>query len=346
MTKPALDTARLLLGGDLPPKPPAPEGRAVLWVWVLGEPGLVYGGAEYPVDAAEIDRQVAAFDLMTHRGYSPPLAIQHPEQIHAQSALSALRDLPPGLRAGDVLALRRWTVGGRQALIAAVCPAMPAADVERAVELGQLKYFSAGLGPVETDQGDVLRLVLKELSIVPAPHHKTAASHVLAAEQEVPMEPEVEVEVEKPDLAAMVAECMKRLEAMEAKMAEMTPKADAPEGEMTASERKVAAMELEIVALKERAFVAPLPAEVTIKVGREVLGELHRKDAALAAKLVKAQVTLSQPAAPPIGNEGAPAPAPRTPEELAALCLQEAGGDKVKANALYLERRRKELSNG
>lgn len=328
----------------LPPKPAAPPGRAVLWVYVLGEPGFVYRDLDYAVDAGVIDQHVKRFALLTGRGYRPPLAVQHPEAIHEVSTLAQLRALPEGLRAGEILEVRRHVVDGRAALIAAVSPAMPAADVARAVSLGQLKYFSPGLGPVQTDEGDVLSLVLKELSIVTAPHQKTAPTHVLGQEQGEAMEPEDKA----PDMAALMAALAdygKRLEAMEARMGEMAKMMEGPTGGGAESEDpKMEAMMAEIAALKERAFLAPLPGEVVVKIDRALLGELHRKDEALAARIVKAQVQ-APAATKPVGSEGAAAP-PADPQALYKACLGEAGGDRVKANEIYQARRRAQLSGG
>lgn len=327
----------------LPPKPPAPPGRAVLWVYVLGEPGFVYRDLDYHVDAGVIDQHVKRFGLLTGRGYRPPLAVQHPEAIHEVSTLAQLRALPEGLRAGEILEVRRHVVDGREALIAAVSPAMPAADVARAVSLGQLKYFSPGLGPVQTDEGDVLSLVLKELSIVTAPHQKTAPTHVLGQEQGEAMEPEDKA----PDMAALMAslaECMKRVEAMEGRLGEMAKMMEKPTEGGEGEDPKMEAMMAEIAALKERAFLAPLPGEITVKIDRALLGDLHRKDEALAARLAKAQV-VAPAAQPPVGGEGAAAP-PADPQALYKACLGEAGGDRVKANEIYQARRRAQLSGG
>ena len=329
----------------LPPKPAADAGRAVLWVYVLGEPGFVYRDINYVVNAEVIDQHVNRFNLLCGRGYRPPLAVQHPDGIHDLTTLEDLRGLPEGLRAGDILEVRRWTVDGREALIAAVSPAMPAAQVERAVSLGQLKYFSPGLGPVQTDEGDVLSLVLKELSIVTAPHQKTAPTHDLGQEQGGPMEPEVEVEVE-PDLKAMMAALMdmtKRMEAMEARVQAMEKPAEeeqpAKEPVNMSESAAVVALQAEVAALREANFLATVPRNVTLTLGQEEIGlltQLHRVSPDLAKKLIS-KARPAAPAAPPIGNEGAPSK-PSDPKALYQACLAEAKGDKVQAWEMYKSR--------
>ena len=175
---------------DLPPKPPAPPGRAVLWAWVMGAPGVVYKGKEMLVTPGVIDVLIGRYRLMCAQKYTPPLAALHPKEYHPvtsdgvaiPSKIAKLAALPAHLRKGDILDLRRHVVDGAESLIAAICPAMPAQDVHEAVDLGQLKYLSPGLGPVELDGGDVLQFALKELSIVPAPHQKRGLSHILGGE--------------------------------------------------------------------------------------------------------------------------------------------------------------------
>jgi hypothetical protein len=341
---------RLQDSPTLPPKPAADAGRAVLWVYVLGEPGFVYRDMDYLVNAEVIDQHVKRFDLLCGRGYRPPLAVQHPDGIHDLTTMEDLRNLPAGLRAGDILVVRRWTVDGKEALIAAVSPAMPAAQVERAVSLGQLKYFSPGLGPVQTDEGDVLSLVLKELSIVTAPHQKTAPTHVLGQEQGgPPMEPENDAAPDYKAMMAQMAECMKRMEAMEAKMqamekpAEEEPPAEEPVN--MAESAALVALQAEVAALREANFLATVPQTITLTLGekdRDILTQLHRVSPDLAKKLVGKARPGAAPAAPPIGNEGAPAQ-PSDPAALYQVCLSEAKGDAVQAHNLYSARRRAQL---
>lgn len=334
----------------LPPKPPAEPGRAVLWVYVLGEPGFVYRDMDYLVNAEVIDQHVHRFNLLCGRGYRPPLAIEHPEDIHDLTTLSALRDLPEGMRAGDILELRRHRLGGRECLIAAVSPAMPEAAVAEAVRLGQLRYFSPGLGPVQTDEGDVLALVLKELSIVTAPHQKTAPTHVLGQEQGGPMDPEKENAA--PDYKAMMAALMdmtKRMEAMEARVQAMEKPAEEPappaEEPVNMSESEaVVALRAQVAALQEQNFLATVPQTITLTLGdkdRDLIAQLHRVSPDLAKRLVAKARPATAPAAP-IGNEGAGAQ-PSTPEALYQACLAESKGDMVQANTLYTARRRAQL---
>lgn len=177
----------LILGADdpevsgLPPKPFDPQDRYVAWIHTFGAPGFVYRGQTVVVDEDEIARQCAAFKRLTRRGYRPPLAVEHPVKIKDTDHVEDLiRATPPGERAGDVLALARYLRAGVPCLAAAVAFADP--EARDKVERGQIRYFSPGLGPVETDQGEILPFVLKELSMVKSPHQKDAPTHVLAAE--------------------------------------------------------------------------------------------------------------------------------------------------------------------
>ena len=169
----------------LPPKPVDSRGRPVFWVQVLSEPGFVYEGRGFTVDAEFIDRQIAAAQLMCSRGYRIPVAAQHPEPIHERTSVEALaaldRDFNGALRHGDVLEVAKARVGGRLRLLAAV--ALNHRDAADLVRRGVISMFSPGLGPVEVDDGTVLPFVLKELSIVRASHQKDAPTHVLAQEK-------------------------------------------------------------------------------------------------------------------------------------------------------------------
>lgn len=175
---------------DLPPKPVDDGGRHVAWLWVTGEPGFHARDAKtgepiiQVVDDEFIDRQIDAFEVLTKRGYSPPLAAMHPESIRDASLIGDLVEVAEGERGGDILKLSPWTdEHGRSNLVAAVA----FNDQEAESKLGrEIKFFSPAFGSILMDTGEELPFVLKELSKVVAPHQKGRSTHVLASE--IPVE--------------------------------------------------------------------------------------------------------------------------------------------------------------
>lgn len=340
--------SRILEDSDaLPPKPQAPEGRAVLWVYVLGAPGFSYHGTHHKVTGQTIDEHVARFNLMSARGYDAPLAALHPKEIHPRtskgagiaSPLAQLLALPKELRKGDILKVCRHEVDGQPALIAAVSPAMAEADCLDAVKLGRIKYFSPGIGPVELDSGDILTDVLKELSIVPAPHQKTGGSHILGSEvdpsnQEETMDPKEEkgAEPEGKDLEARMGDLestvttlaesvttmmdsVKKLmepgekEEEPVEMAEVSPA-------LKAMQAKVAELEAAKEDAERREFNATLPAGHTLTLGEDDADWLYELSKSHAEKFKGLRSRLAKPATEtitmgegpwgPIGNSSTP----------------------------------------
>lgn len=353
-----LSAGHILSQGDLPPKPVIEGDRAVFWVYVLGAPGFSYHGATVLVTGDVIDQYVRRFAYFTSRGYRPPLLAGHPAIFHKITGLEGLARKADELRVGEVLEVRRWPVDGRDALIAAISPAMSAKDAQVAVDRGVLRYFSPGLGSVETDEGDVLQMVLKELSVVTNPHQKTAGTHILGSEQELKME----------EQELTLADIMSALQGVQASMKELAAammSAPAPtvaplmedevEVEVVSEpvDPRVAELEKEVALLRERAFVATLP------VGKTISLQLtpERVNALVAANRTSPEavsVLLGErpvPAPPraanrPIGSEGAPAPAAAssTPADLYTKALKAAGGDRVKAHEIYMRERRDSLA--
>jgi hypothetical protein len=349
---------------SLPPKPIVDNGRAVFWVYVLGEPGFSYRGQHMLVTPEVIDQHVRRFSYLTARGYRPPLLAGHPAEFHALAGVGELGIIADELRVGDILEVKRWTVDGRQALIAAISPAMPAEAAQRAVDTGLLRYLSPGLGTVETDEGDILTLVLKELSVVTNPHQKTGMTHILGAEQEHTME---DIQPTLADLMAMIQGLHDMVkEALDAKAleaSEVTPPLEVvdPEVELledAEADPRVAELEKEVMQLREQAFLAKLPAGKNIvlnlnKSTMEALATLNRTTPEAVAVLLGEQPATAPATAAranrpapvrPIGGEGTPAPTRAlAPADQYAMLLRECNGDRIKANEKYLKVRRQAI---
>lgn len=173
----------------LPPKPADTDGRHVAWLWVTGEPGFFALDCRTEeeivqvVDDEFIQRQIEAFTVLTERGYSPPLAVMHPDSIADTYELRELVEAAEGERGGDILELTSWLdEEGKNNLIAAVA----FNDREAEAKLGrEIKFFSPAFGSILMDTGEELQFVLKELSKVVAPHQKGRSTHVLASEHPV-----------------------------------------------------------------------------------------------------------------------------------------------------------------
>jgi hypothetical protein len=148
------------------------------------------GGETVTVGKDGLKRQLAAYQYLCARGYTPPVGGQHNHPFSEYASVKQLEDaedsLPPGWRQGDLLAMEMWEDGnGTKKVIGAVALALPNDKAEEAVRLGQVKYFSPELGPLELDDGTTLPLVIKKLDVVERPHQKTGATHILASEAEM-----------------------------------------------------------------------------------------------------------------------------------------------------------------
>ena len=179
-------------GPSLPPKPADPLGRPVRWILVTGAPGFHYEGQFFEVGDEFIQYQIAAYERIKGDEYTAPVLREHTRT---------------GERFGDVLQLGSGRlVDGRPALVAAVAFSDPEAPAK--LERGEIKYFSPSFGSYTDDKGQDHKFVLRELSMVAAPHQKQfGPTHVLAHEQGVKMadatqgallaDPEVEEEIEE-----------------------------------------------------------------------------------------------------------------------------------------------------
>lgn len=181
----------ILKESTLPPKPKDEHGRPVWWVEVLSEDTVFNAGGEtVTVGKDGLKRQLAAYQYLCARGYTPPVGGQHNHPFSEYSSVKELESaedsLPPGWRQGDLLAMEMWEDGnGTKKVIGAVALALPNDKAKEAVKLGQVKYFSPELGPLELDDGTTLPLVIKKLDVVERPHQKTGATHILASEVEM-----------------------------------------------------------------------------------------------------------------------------------------------------------------
>jgi len=168
---------------NLPPKPKDPGGRLVKWVLLAQSPGFVYQDHKFNVDDEFISRQLADFRALTKSGYSPPLLREHARN---------------GERSGDVLELASMDLDGRQALIGAVAFSDP--EAQDKIKRGEVKYVSPAFGPLQDDEGREYDFVLREVSLVAAPHQKNlspGASHVLGSETGETMSDEAQAPVEE-----------------------------------------------------------------------------------------------------------------------------------------------------
>ena len=153
----------------LPPHPKDAGGRLVKWVLLAQSPGFVYQDRKFDVDQKWIHQQISDFAALTRGGYSPPLLREHTRN---------------GERSGDVLALSSMVLDGRPALIGAVAFSDPEASDK--IKRGVVKYVSPAFGPLQDDEGREYSFVLREVSLVAAPHQKNlsaGSSHVLGSEQ-------------------------------------------------------------------------------------------------------------------------------------------------------------------
>lgn len=214
----------LLAESTLPPKPLDADGRYVAWVRVVQAGPLHYGGRVIQVDDAFLEAQLSQHESLTSDGYKPPVLREH---------------TPNGEREGDVLALARTTVDGKDTLVAAVASSDP--DFEAKVKARKIRYFSPSFASFEDERGIKYELVLSELSLVSKPHQKGLGStHVLAGET---MDYKEEKPLEGPSLDDRIA----RLEAM----VEDLVKASAPKMEEDEEESEETPVEMaEIVKLR------------------------------------------------------------------------------------------------
>lgn len=173
----------------LPDHPKDAGGRLVKWVLLAQSPGFVYGDRKFSVDPQWISKQISDFAALTRGGYSPPLLREHTRN---------------GERSGDVLALSSMVLDGRPALIGAVAFSDPEASDK--IKRGEVKYVSPAFGPLQDDEGREYSFVLREVSLVAAPHQKnlsSGSSHVLGSEQGDSMiDEEKAIEEESPPVEA------------------------------------------------------------------------------------------------------------------------------------------------
>lgn len=375
--------ARLAEGIVTPPKPVDRQGRPVSWVATCAEPGFYYQGAFYPVDEAWIDDKIAQYQDYTRGGsYTSPVLSEHDPRV------------TEGKRLGDVLALGKArlpaesytdssgqtvTIPERWALASAVGWAL--SDAPEDIESGAIKYFSPGLGTVEDETGRRWEGVLREISVVAAPHQKelTAHTHILATEadtmacdpnkkMEEGANPAPESEDPMTKMVQMMDALSSRMDAMEKRMEEGAP-TPAPEDaeeddpqEMSEADKRIAALEARLAEMTAKADRAAFDAAYKDRVGRTVTLSEGMADAiytlsnaapeALASLLGAAQAPTPTPTKSPapsatdwtarLGEGSAPVEAPGKVDKMVLLteARAEAKGDAVKAQGIYLNKLR------
>ena len=355
----------------LPTKPKDPAGRLVKWVLLAQAPGFVYGEQTFKVDGAFIDRQLADFGRLTKSGYTPPLLREHTRA---------------GERSGDVLKLARKNIDGRPALLGAVAFSDPLAADK--IKRGEIKYVSPAFGPLKDDRGQEFGFVLREVSLVAAPHQKhlsQSGTHVLGAETiaeaEMPKhydKEEAAPAVEGEDKMAQLEARLAKIEEAMASMAELKELMEAAiemahkpghDDDEEAEAAEVAAGESEADILRARIDALEIERDRAVwdteKPGAlkftaelaEVLFDAWRNDKeTIGAVLKEARVELTE--APAKVEEAAPVnpfavrmtesgtadAAPVTDADISAEALRVAGGDQIKALAIYKQLKSQRLN--
>jgi len=329
---------RQMTDAGLPAVPSDASGRHMSWVMVLASDVIHYGGTRRELDLAAL---VANFGTYTSDGYEPPVLAEHDPRITQGERLGDLVELR--LHDGGVIGLVRWV----------------AADAAERIAAGGIRYLSPGIDTIEMhDTGDALWTVY-EISVVTSPHQRGAATHVLAKEQRMEAENGPTID----DLRATIEGLQVRLDALEAPSenedeteADEAPAVDAPAveaGVQVLIDERVAALEAQLAAVaRDRDWVTfctevQLGSTVTVtEDGRKALFALYQSDAdafsalALAAKPAEATPEPVKPRIQWGARHGSsdvtePAGQPTNAAELKAACLVEAGGDNIKAAALY-----------
>lgn len=171
---PALICAVLEDISGLPIIPDDGSGRHTSWLFVTGSPGFKYQGQWYVVDDVFADFQMKEFDRLTQDGYEPPVILKH-DSLNTKER-----------RLADIIMLCKREYKGAVELACAVRWCIE--DAEKAIELGQIRYFSPGFNPLENSQGGPdFPFVLSEMSQVAAPHQKGRGTHILAGENIMPI---------------------------------------------------------------------------------------------------------------------------------------------------------------
>ena len=359
----------------LPTKPKDPAGRLVKWVLLAQAPGFVYGEQTFRVDGAFIDRQLADFGRLTKSGYTPPLLREHTRA---------------GERSGDVLKLARKNIDGRPALLGAVAFSDPLAADK--IKRGEIKYVSPAFGPMKDDRGQEFTFVLREVSLVAAPHQKhlsQSGTHVLGAETTtdggiMPHKPEEEemaaaVETEETEEKMMAIEArLAKIEEAMASMAELKElmetaiemahkpghedDEEAEAAEVAAGESEADILRARIDALeieRDRAVwdtEKPGALKFTAELAEVLFGAWRNDKETIGAVLKEARVELTE--APAKVEEAAPVnpfavrmtesgtadAAPVTDADISAEALRVAGGDQIKALAIYKQLKSQRLN--
>ena len=342
-------TGLVLQMEGLPPHPKDAGGRLVKWVLLAQSPGFVYGDRKFKVDDEFINRQLSDFADLTRGGYRPPLLREHTRN---------------GERSGDVLALSSMTLDGRPALIGAVAFSDPEADDK--IKRGEVKYVSPAFGPLQDDEGREYDFVLREVSLVAAPHQKnlsSGSSHVLGSEQGDPMStenqpvveapaPAVEAEEHKPSMEDRLSNLEKSVAHVLDMMTKMMEHDDKDEDEEVEAD-ETAQLRERINALEEERDRAvwsqtqPEALKWTPALGELLFGAWRADRETVSATLGEA--TIERSAAPAQVEEtpvnpfavrmsepsGKPEERGSSDEDLSAEALRIADGDQSKALQIY-----------
>lgn len=348
-------------GGDLPPMAESTDSRHRSWVIVASEPGFVYEGETHTVDLAWASQQVAEFERLTDQGYKPPVLAEHQRDGSRLGDVEALQVHTDTAGRLVLLAAVSWAIDNAEDLIKTgrllyASPGFAQIEDERGRSFDQ-------------------PYVLNELSVVSSPHQKSMGNHILNKEQimnennDLPavLDAAPEMQEEEDNQASEVVESIR---ALEAKLDELATRLTAMEEEykssMTAEdgeEQETEASETattEVAALREQ--VKRLESErakdrfamghkdLLMGMSEAQIGGLFDAwqtspagfNTMLGLLKGNGQKVASQIASTPwaarLGESTDVSEIdskPATKADLHAQAIQQSGGDKIKALALY-----------
>lgn len=354
----------------LPTKPKDPAGRLVKWVLLCQAPGFVYGEQTFEVDGAFIDRQLADFGRLTKSGYTPPLLREHTRAGERSGDVLKLArkniDGRPALLGAVAFSDPGAADKIKRGEIKYVSPAFgPLKD-----DLGQ--EFKFALREVSL------------VAAPHQKHLSQSGSHVLGAEtltggnmpdeiEEQLAAPAVEGEETEESQMAQVMGRLAKIEEALASMAELKqlmeeaieavkePAEEEP-AEVAAGESEADVLRARIEALeieRDRAVwetEKPAGLKFTAELAEVLFGAWRGNKETIGAVLKEARVELTEAPAKaeeaPVNNpfavrmteNGGAAEGTATDADISAEALRVAGGDQIKALAIYKQLKSQRLN--
>jgi hypothetical protein len=260
-----------------------PQGRDVRWFEILSNGSFFYEQSLYETPIAFLKHLKASYDLVTSRGYTIPVLVEHNKN---------------GERRGDVVAVELVEENQIVKLVAALA----IKDLNSKIESGEIKFVSVGINSISLDTGDVLQNAITEISIVSSPHRKNIDTHVILKENGGMMlspedknalldtlksELKLLYEADKAMRMAEEEEAKKAEEVADPEMEDEEPKEEEPKVEIELSE-KVKDLEKQVREAKLDAFKSKYPSVIELgETAIESLYDLSLKDEAGFKKLIK-----------------------------------------------------------